>query len=117
GMRHDAPGIRKGSREVVHARRVRMADARAHPARHPGAHARRSDVYHPPRLQLVDDLEQGVVAPVVDRKVLHDRVKMEPDHAQLLDGLARLAYRNVAFRRLNRAPRLYDALRVALPEP
>src|SRR5258707_3000058 len=47
--------------------------------------------------------------------MLHDRMEVKADHAQLIDGLLRLLDRDVALGRLHRAPSLDDALGMPLP--
>ncbi len=61
--------------------------AGAHAAGHARAHAGRADVDHHRRAERRDLLEQRVVAPVVDREVLHDRVEVKADQAELADRL------------------------------
>src|SRR6266568_9443514 len=47
--------------------------------------------------------------------MLHDRMEVKADHAQLIDGLLRLLDRDVALGRLHRPPGLDDALGMPLP--
>src|SRR6267154_1525288 len=82
-MRHDDLQVGKIRRQIVDGGRVRVPDPRTHSARHARAHAGGADVDHHGRLELVDKLEQRVVAPVVDGEVLHDRVEVKADKPQL----------------------------------
>ena len=74
-------------------------------AGHAGAHAGGADVDHHRGAQLVDHLEQRVVAPIVHREVLHDRMEVEADQAELA-SMAFFGLRGspLALRRLDRAP-------------
>ncbi len=54
--------------------------------------------------QRGDRLEQRVEAPVVDREVLHDRMEVEAEHAEVFDGVPRFADGCFALDRLDRAP-------------
>src|SRR5205814_6201248 len=91
-------------RQLVDRRGVRMAELRAHASGEPGAHAGGADVDHYRRLQLVDHLEQRVVAPVVHGEVLHDRMEMKAEKAELPNSFSCLSQSKIAFRRLERAP-------------
>ncbi len=100
--------------EIVERRGMRMADARAQPARHAGAHAGRADIDHHRRLQLVDDFEQRIELPVVHREMAHDGMEVEAQHAEIADRVPRVVARNLALERIDRAPAMDDAVRVAL---
>ena len=75
-------------------------------AGHAGAHAGRADVDHHRGAERIDLLEQRVVAPVVHREVLHDRVEVEADEAELAaPPCLHLPDGDLAFRGLHARPR------------
>ena len=85
-------------------------DLRAHAARHAGAHAGHADIDHHRHAERGDLLEQRVVARIVDREVLHDRMEVEADQLEIVHRMPGLVDRVLALGRLDRAPRLDDAL-------
>ena len=77
---------------------------RAHAARRAGAHAGHADIDHHGHVELGDLLEQRVVAPVVDREVLHDRMEVEAQQLEIVHRVADLVDGFAALGRLDRAP-------------
>ena len=114
-MGGDDGEIGKISGKLVDGSRVRMADLGPHAARNACAHAGRADIDHHRRFQLVDNLEERVMLAVIDRKMPHNGVEMETEHAVHLDRLFRLADRDLTLERVDRAPGLDHAVRMAFP--
>jgi hypothetical protein len=83
---------------------------------HAGPHAGGAHVGHHRSAQGVDLFKQRVVAAVVDREVLHDRVEVKAHEAELIDGVPGLADGDLTLGGLDGAPALDDPGAVALPE-
>ena len=83
-VRHDDLQVREIRRQPVDAGRMRMADDGAVPARHARAHAGRAHVDHDGGSQRRNFFKQSVVARIIHREVLHDRVEMEAEEAKSL---------------------------------
>jgi hypothetical protein len=59
-------------------------------------------------------LKQRIVAPVIDTEVLHDRMKVEADHAKVAYRVLRLVDRELSHGRLHRAPCADHAIFVSI---